>query len=65
MTQKEPTYLTPRDVSLRLRISINTLGKWRMQKKELKYKKFGKKVLYLLEDIENFEKNGTIKLTKK
>jgi len=43
MTQKEPTYLTPRDVSLRLRISINTLGKWRMQKKELKYKKFGKK----------------------
>lgn len=65
MEKIEPSYLTPNDVALRLRISINTLAKWRMEKKELGYKKFGKRVLYLLEDIENFEKNSTIKLIEK
>lgn len=62
MAEEKPTYLEPREVADRFKISENTLAGWRRKNTGPNYKKFGGKVLYLLEDLIKYEKENTIEL---
>lgn len=62
MITENPTYLEPREVADRFKISENTLAGWRKKNSGPDYKKFGGKILYLLEDVIKYEKENTVKL---
>lgn len=48
-------YLTPTELAERLRLSRNTLAVWRNKGIGPRYLKINKKILYNVEDVEDFE----------
>ena len=49
------TYLTPEELAARIRVAPSTLAKWRMDGRGPEYWKFGKRVLYRLDLVEQWE----------
>ncbi|EKE10506.1 MAG: hypothetical protein ACD_16C00019G0004 [uncultured bacterium] len=50
-------YLTPEDLSARWKLPLSTLSQWRWHRKGPPFVRMGKRVRYLLEGVEGFEKN--------
>ncbi len=46
--------ISPREVTLLFSISAGTLGNWRSARKGPRFFKVGHKILYRIEDLENF-----------
>lgn len=59
-----PEYLTPQEVAQRIRVKEGTLAQWRMRKIGIDYIKMEGKILYNKEDVEEYEKQNTIKVGK-
>lgn len=53
LNERDLDVLTVSDLSEKFKISRNTIYKWN-QKKKLPYFKIGKRVYYLLDDVERF-----------
>lgn len=49
--------LTQEQTAEFLEVSTKTLGQWRWRGKGPRFKKIGRKISYLIEDIEEFEKS--------
>ena len=49
------TFLTPEQLSLRWSLPLSTLSQWRWAGKGPEFIKMGKRVRYMLEDVESFE----------
>ena len=47
-------WLTPREVYREYGLSVSSLAKWRMDRKNLPFTKFGKYIKYKRSDIEKF-----------
>ena len=56
------TYLTPEELAARIRVAPSTLSKWRMEGCGPVFCKFGKRVLYRLDIVEEWER-GNLRLT--
>lgn len=58
-------FLNPEELVKRFNnaVSVQTLANWRNLKKGPAYLKIGGRVMYKLEDVENWEKQQTIKPT--
>lgn len=54
----ENRFLTPSALAERWNLEINTLGQWRWNGRGPKYLKIGRRVLYRLSDVEEFEKRN-------
>ena len=55
------TYLTPEELAARIRVAPSTLAKWRMEGDGPAFYKFGKRVLYRLDIVEQWER-GNLRL---
>ena len=55
------TYLTPEELAARIRVAPSTLSKWRMEGDGPAFYKFGKRVLYRLDIVEQWER-GNLRL---
>lgn len=55
------TYLTPEELGSRMRVAPSTLAKWRMEGRGPAFYKFGKRVLYRLDIVEEWER-GNLRL---
>jgi predicted site-specific integrase-resolvase len=51
--------LTPEEAAARLRVSLATLAGWRFQRKGPAFRKFGRRVLYPLDLLEQWEADAT------
>ena len=56
----ERDLLTPKDLSKRWNFKEITLSIWRQQGKGVRYLKIGRRVMYRLQDIEEYEANNLI-----
>lgn len=54
-------YLTPEELAARIRVAPSTLAKWRMEGDGPAFYKFGKRVLYRLDIVEEWER-GNLRL---
>lgn len=54
--------LTTEELSKRWSIAPGTLSNWRSQGSGPKYAKLGRRVVYRLKDVENFEKKHLVKM---
>lgn len=54
----QDSFLTPSALAQRWSLEPNTLGQWRWNGRGPKYLKIGRRVLYRLNDIEEFEKRN-------
>ncbi|MBN9344509.1 MAG: hypothetical protein BGO76_00645 [Caedibacter sp. 38-128] len=54
----ENQFLTPAALAQRWNLEPNTLGQWRWNGRGPKYLKIGRRVLYRLCDVEEFEKRS-------
>lgn len=52
--------LTTEEVAARLRLKVKTLEGWRNRRKGPPYQKFGKRVLYPLDRLIEWEKSTTV-----
>ena len=50
-----PNFLTPQELAQRWNIASHTLSQWRWNARGPRYLKIGKRILYRLEDIQEFE----------
>lgn len=57
---KGMTMLTPLMLAKRWQVSVGTLCNWRGANKGPAYMKFGKGILYKVEDIERYEREHTV-----
>ncbi len=48
-------FLTPQNLALRWSLAPHTLSQWRWNGNGPQYLKIGKRILYLLDDVEAFE----------
>ncbi|KUG21829.1 hypothetical protein ASZ90_008402 [hydrocarbon metagenome] len=59
---REAQYATPEELIKIFRgLSIGSLANWRTAKRGPKYYKFGRKVVYKLEDVKNFLTDNVIR----
>ncbi len=56
----EITHLLTEDLARRWRISPRTLERWRFQRCGPSYRRIGGRVVYRLEEVERFEKDGDV-----
>ena len=54
-------YLTSEELAARIRVAPSTLAKWRMEGRGPAFYKFGKRVLYHLDIVEEWER-GNLRL---
>ena len=54
-------YLTPEELAARIRVAPSTLAKWRKEGRGPAFYKFGKRVLYRLDIVEEWER-GNLRL---
>ena len=60
----DPEYLTPKELAARWRIPENRLAQWRWHGHiDLNFKKIGRDIRYLLEEVEAFERRAQRKST--
>lgn len=57
------TYLTPKELATRWKMHPTSLGNWRVKGKGPRYIKLGWRVLYLLADVEAYEKRRRTRRT--
>lgn len=62
MTQN-PTHLTSNELAERLRVHVQTTKRWRVQGVGPKYLKFGKSVVYPIQEVEAWERQHLIQST--
>ena len=62
MTIKNKIWLTPKEVSKEYLFSTSTLGKWRMDNKNLPFSKIGKYIRYKRSDIEAFIESNKVEV---
>ena len=60
---EEVTWLTSKEAAGYLKVSDQTLRKWRMQKRHIKFTKDRGKIKYKLEDIIRFISGSTYEVT--
>lgn len=65
MNDMEEDLMTPREVSIFLRISEVNLRVWRQKKKGLPYFKVGNKVFYKRKDVDEFMNKGRVEIEDK
>ena len=53
--------LTPDEAAERLRIPVKTLANWRTKRVGPPVRKFGRRVLYPLDQLEQWERDQTVK----
>ena len=51
-------YLTPEELAARIRVAPSTIAKWRMEGDGPAFYKFGKRVLYRLDIVEEWERSN-------
>jgi hypothetical protein len=57
-------FFNVKELAARWHISTNTLKKWRFKNKGPKFSKISAKISYLVEDVEEFEKNRDKEMEK-
>lgn len=62
-TARAPRYLTSREAAAFLRLSPRTLEKQRVIGGGPRYRKFGRRVLYALDDLEAWSNARTVEMT--
>lgn len=55
--------ITPQELSSRWTIGTKTLSQWRWSGKGPQFLKLGKRIMYRMQDVENFEKESLFKST--
>jgi hypothetical protein len=53
--------LTPEQASEKIRIPVKTLANWRNKRIGPPFRKFGRRVLYPLDQLEQWERDQTVK----